>query len=98
MKYLHSKIKTVAALVLVCLGLLNLQACATNKIKKTPETVEEAEKELAKNREKEAKLNQKEAEAAKKRHWDLQSKAAKKSVKMNEKRMKKNKKRGVFMP
>ena len=60
--------------------------------------MEEAEKELAKKRKKEAKLNQKAAEAAKKRHWDLQSKAAKKSVKMNEKRMKKNKKRGVFMP
>ena len=65
-----------------------LPSCGSSKIK-NPETVEEAEKMLAKKQAKEAKDAKQFQKEAFKAHHDRQSKAYKKSLKANEKRNKK---------
>ncbi len=81
------KFKTIySILLLLCLSMNT--GCGSTKPSKTPATVEEAEKQIAKQQKKssrEAKKVQKEAE---KHYWSLQSKEAKKSVKQNLKRQK----------
>ena len=65
-----------------------LPSCGSSKIK-NPETVEQAEKAMAKKQAKEAKDAKKYQKEVFKAHHDRQSKAYKQSLKRNEKRNKK---------
>lgn len=81
------KFKTIFQLLLL-LSVLTISACASSGPGKTPSSVEEAEKMLAKQdkqRQKQAKKDQKEAN---KRFWAMQSKSARKSIKQNKRRNK----------
>lgn len=92
-------LKTIISLLLVCESTLFISSCATsNKVAKTYDTVEESEKALAKKRKKEAIAARKEQKAIQKAHWNNQSKAYKKSIKRNQKRMKQNAIKGRFVP
>jgi hypothetical protein len=82
------KIRTFFHLFLLCV-VLNSTACRSTGPEGTPATVEEAEKQLAKKRKKQAKASKRELKKAKKAYWKMQSKSARKSVKRNEKRQKK---------
>lgn len=96
---MSSHLKRLILSLLVFGFLFFTNSCGNSKPGNTPETVAEAEEQLAKNRKKEAKAAKKEAKATHKRYWAMQTKAAKKSIKKNKKRMKKNqKKQGRFVP
>lgn len=82
------KIITIYSILLLSLG-ATLSSCGSTRPDKTPETVEEAEKLLAKNQKKSGREARKAQKEADKRYWSLQSKEAKKSVKQNLKRQKK---------
>ena len=83
------KFKTIFIILLLFVG-FNTVSCASKRAAKNPESVEEAEKQLAKNRKKASKDGKKLRKQAYKAHWDLQSKEAKKSIKRNKKRHRKN--------
>lgn len=83
------KLKTIyiTLLLFVCFSSVS---CGTRKAAKNPESVEEAEKLLAKKNKKASRDSKKMRKKAYKAHWDLQSKSAKKSIKRNKKRHRKN--------
>lgn len=91
-------LKTFVYTCLLFLGSLSMEACGSTKPGKNPETVEEAEAQLAKNRKKAEKDAKKVRKEAYKAHWDLQSKEARKSIKRNQKRHKKNNKKNRIVP
>ncbi len=72
-------------------------SCGSAKPGKTAATVEEAEAIIAKERKKKARIAKKQKRAAEKHYWSLQSKAAKKSIKRNKRRHKREK-RGSIRP
>jgi hypothetical protein len=82
------KIRTIFHLFLLCIA-LNSTACRSAGPGNAPASVEEAEAQIAKKRQKDAKAAKREMKKAKKAYWKRQSKAARKSVKRNEKRQKK---------
>jgi hypothetical protein len=82
------KIQTFFYVCLLLLG-IQLMGCRTTSPDKAPATVEEAEKQLAKKRKKEAKASKRELRKAKKEFWKRQSKSARKSVKKNTRRQRK---------
>ncbi|OFZ44426.1 MAG: hypothetical protein A3D92_18980 [Bacteroidetes bacterium RIFCSPHIGHO2_02_FULL_44_7] len=82
------KIKTIYSILLL-LALSMPTACGSSRPDKTPGSVEEAEKLLAKNQKKSAREGKKAQKEAEKRYWSLQTKEAKKSIKKNAKRQKK---------
>jgi len=84
------KIKTIFFQCLLFAFIISATSCGASKEGANPENVEEAEKLLAKKNKKAAKDAKKLRKEAYKSHWDLQSKEAKKSIKRNEKRHKKN--------
>jgi len=84
------KIKTIILSSLLFVLIIGASACGSTKEGKNPESVEEAEKLMAKKNKKAAKDARKFKKAAYKAHWDLQSKEAQKSIKRNKKRHKKN--------
>ena len=81
------KIKTIYVLLLLS-ALTLAPSCASKGPGATPATVEEAEKQLAKNQKKQSKIAKKEQKAAYKHYWSMQSKAARKSIKQSKKRQK----------
>jgi len=81
------KFKTIYTILLL-LTMTMASGCGSTAPKKTPATVEEAQKQLAKQSKKNAKIAKKAEKAAHKRYWGAQSKEAKKSVKKNKKRQK----------
>ena len=80
-------IKTFLILFLL-FALLGTPSCSSTQPGKTPATVEDAEKMLAKQAKANAKKAKKEQKAAQKHFWSLQSEEAKKSIKKNKKRNK----------
>lgn len=82
------KIKTIYSILLL-LALSMSTSCGSTRPDKTPGSVEEAEKLLAKNQKKSAREGRKAQKDAEKRYWSFQSKEAKKSIKQNKKRQKK---------
>jgi hypothetical protein len=75
-------------LFLLCVA-LNLTACRSPAPGNAPATVAEAEKQMAKKAAKNANASRREAKKAKKAYWKRQSKAARQSVKRNERAQKK---------
>jgi hypothetical protein len=82
------KFKTIFSVFLLLIA-FSFQNCASSKQIKNPESVEEAEAQLAKKAKADAKVAKKGKKEAQKRYWSMQSKEAKKSVKKNLKRQKK---------
>ena len=81
------KIKTIFHLLLLFL-ILTIGSCASSGPGKTPASVEEAEKMLAKQDKERTKQAKKEQKEAYKRFWAMQSKDARKSIKQNKRRNK----------
>jgi sRNA-binding protein len=81
------KIRTIFHLFLLCI-VLNSTACRSSGPGGTAGSVEEAEAQIAKNRREKEKAAKKEMKKAKKAYWKRQSKAARKSVKRNEREQK----------
>lgn len=82
------KFKTIFSIFLLLIA-FSFQNCGASQKIKNPESVEEAEAQLAKKAKADAKAAKKGKKEAQKRYWSLQSKATKKSVKKNLKRQKK---------
>lgn len=82
------KFRTIFSIFLLLIT-FNFQRCGTAKKIKNPESVEEAEAQLAKKAKADAKTGKKAQKESQKRYWSIQSKATKKSVKKNLKRQKK---------
>jgi len=82
------KFKTIFSIFLLLVA-FNFQNCGASKKIKNPESVEEAEAQLAKKAKADAKAGRKAQKESQKRYWSMQSKATKKSVKKNLKRQKK---------
>lgn len=82
------KIRTIFQLFLLCV-VLNSVGCKSTGPGSTPATVEEAEEQIAKKREKEKKAYDKAMKKAKKAYWKRQSKATRNSVKRNERAQRK---------
>lgn len=82
------KFKTIFSIFLLLIA-IGFQNCASTKKIKNPESVEEAEAQLAKKAKADVKVAKKAQKEAQKRYWSMQSKEAKKSVKKNLKRQKK---------
>ena len=84
-------------LLLFCISILGCKSSAAGA--DNPKTVEEAEKQLAKQKKKQAQINERAKQAAYDRFWSMQSKQAKESIKRNNKRLKKlakNRKKGYY--
>lgn len=86
------KVRTFYRVLLLFLA-INLLSCGSKNPAATPLTVEQAEKEMAKKKKKQAKLAKREQKKAYKHYWSLQTKEAKKSIKKNRKRQKRIAKR-----
>jgi hypothetical protein len=82
------KFRTIFSIFLLLIA-FSLQNCGASKKIKNPESVEEAEAQLAKKAKADAKAGRKAQKESQKRYWSMQSKATKKSVKKNLKRQKK---------
>ena len=82
------KIKTICATLLLLFASLQT-GCASSGPGKTPATVEEAEKQIAKKQKKSAREAKKVQKEAYKRFWKMQTKEARKSIKKNERRQRK---------
>jgi hypothetical protein len=90
------KIKTNYAIVLLLFS-FGLANCGSSRPDKTPSTVAEAEKLMAQKQKKQARAAKKAKKQAYKIYWKAQTKEAKKSIKLNNRRQKRiarhNKKR-----
>jgi hypothetical protein len=84
------KLLTIFDILLLCL-LFNLASCQLVRKNEAGQSVEQAEKELSRQRAKVAKDAIKAKKKAKKAFWKNQSKTARKSIRKNERRMKRNK-------
>ena len=82
------KFRTIFSVFLLLIA-FSFQNCGASKKIKNPESVEEAEAQLAKKAKADAKVAKKAQKESQKRYWSMQSKEAKKSVKKNLKRQKK---------
>lgn len=90
------KIKTIYTILLLSVLAMSY-SCGSARPDKTPGSVEEAEKQLAKQQKSQQKIAKKEQKIAYKRYWGAQSKQAKKSIKANkkaQKRIARNRKKG----
>lgn len=83
------KLRTIFEILLLCLFLNAISCQVLHKNNKT-DSVEQAEKTLNKQRAKAAKAAVKERKKAKKAFWKNQSKSARKSIRKNTRRMRKN--------
>jgi len=86
--------KTFFTVFLLLLGIFS--SCGSSKPGKTA-SVEEAEYIIAKERKKKGRIAKKQKRAAEKHYWSLQSKEAKKSIKRNKRRHKREN-RGSIRP
>lgn len=82
------KVRTIFQTIVLCIT-LNFISCKSTAGGSAPVSVEEAEKQIAKKRKKEAKTAKREKRQNDKAYWKRQSKSAKKSVKKNAKRQRK---------
>lgn len=82
------KFKTIFCIFLLLIA-FSFQNCGSTTKVKNPESVEEAEAQLAKKAKADQKAGKKAKKEAQKRYWSNQSKEAQKSVKKNLKRQKK---------
>ncbi|MBW7868758.1 MAG: hypothetical protein H3C31_10575 [Brumimicrobium sp.] len=82
--------RTIFILTFVLFNIISLgSSCASSGPAKTPTTVDEAERNIARDRRDRLKAAEKQQKAARKAFWKLQSKEAKKRVKQTQKREKK---------
>ena len=83
------KLLTIFEILLLCL-LFNLASCQLLRKNVAGQSVEQAEKDLIKQRAKAAKADWKAKKKAKKAFWKNQSKAARKSIRKNKRRMRRS--------
>jgi len=85
-KYMKFKTKLFGVLLL---SIITLSNCGSKSPDKNPASVEEAEKQLAKDAKKSGREAKKAKKEAYKRYWNAQSKEARKSVERNARNQKK---------
>jgi ABC-type uncharacterized transport system YnjBCD substrate-binding protein len=84
------QIKTIIIILLLLLA-GSISSCKSTDAPGTnnPQSVKEAEEQLAKQKKEQAKINAKAKKAAYDRYWSMQTKEAKNRIKRNNKRLKK---------